>query len=84
MPRPKIRGGAVVLYEQLRSLETTVDRLNDPSLIQHFHSQIMFAKRALASNDRSATISIMNVIRDSLIDTFDTQQHDDDSCPTVT
>jgi len=82
MPRPKIRGGAIVLYEQLRSFETIVDRLNDGLQAQQFHSQIMFAKRALMSNDRPATMSIINVIRDSLIDAFDLQQRDDDSCPT--
>lgn len=82
MSRPKIRGGAIVLYEQLRTFETIIDRLNDQYKAQQIHSQILFAKRALISDDRMATMSIMNVVRDSLIDAFDLQQQDDDSCPT--
>ena len=80
MSRPKIRGGAIVLYEQLRAFETIIERLNDQYQAQQIHSQILFAKRALMSDDRVATMSIMNVIRDSLIEALDTKQREDDSC----
>lgn len=71
MPKPKLRGGSLVLYEQLRAMESLIERISDPCAAQQIHTQIISAKRSLSSDDRRTTIGMMDVIRDSLVDLFD-------------